>query len=206
LREKIEPGRLGNWASTTPEEAASWFSSLTVPWWIAGGWALDLFLGRQFREHGDLDVGVLRRDLPQLLATLPNWEIFEAQNGALSQLRYGIAPRQDVNSLWCRPVGSTLWSAEVLLDTSDTEFWVFRRQPRIRRPLNEVIRRTPLGLPYLAPEVQLLYKARAPRPRDQRDFAQVVPRLDFRARKWLRESLQMTQPAHCWLVALDDAK
>ena len=27
----IEPSPLGNWASTMPEDAASWFSSLTVP-------------------------------------------------------------------------------------------------------------------------------------------------------------------------------
>ena len=202
----LEPSPPGNWANTTPEDAASWFSLLTVPWWVAGGWALDLFLGQQFRAHGDFDVGVLRRDSPQLLAALSNWEIFEAQNGALSRLRYGAVPRQDVNSLWCRPAGSMLWSTEVLLDAGDTQFWVFRRHPQIRRPLSEVIRRTPQGLPYLAPEIQLLYKARAPRPRDQDDFACVVPRLDTSARKWLREALQMSQPRHDWLAFLDEAK
>ena len=202
----LEPSRLGNWATTKPEDAASWFSSLTVSWWVAGGWALDLFLGWQFREHGDFDVGVLRHDAPQLLAALANWEIFEAQGGALSQLCYSVAPRQDVNSLWCRPAGSMLWSVEVLLDAGDTDFWVFRRQPQIRRPWNEVIRRAPQGLPYLAPEIQLLYKARAPRPRDQDDFAHIGPRLDAPARKWLRESLQMTQPGHDWLATLDGAK
>jgi hypothetical protein len=95
---------------------------------------------------------------------------------------------------------------EVLLDAGDTEFWVFRREPKIRRPWSEVIRRTPQGQPYLAPEIQLLYKARSPRPRDEEDFAQVIPRLDASARKWIRESLQMTQPAHDWLAALDDAE
>jgi hypothetical protein len=192
----LEPSPFANWATTTPADAASWFSSLTVPWWVAGGWALDLFLGRQFRAHGDFDVGVLRRDAPQLHATLSNWEIFEAQNSTLLQLRHGVAPRQDVNSLWCRPAGSVLWSVQVLLDAGDTQFWVFRRQPQIRRPLNEVIHRTPQGLPYLAQEIQLLYKARSPRPRDQDDFAHVVPHLDTLARKWLQDSLQMTQPGH----------
>lgn len=201
----LEPSPLGNWATTTPEEAASWFSSLTVPWWIAGGWALDLFRGRQLRTHGDLDVGVLRRDSPQLLAALSNWEIFEAQNGALSQLHYGVAPRQEVNSLWCRPAGSKLWNVEVLLDAGDTHSWVFRRQAQIRRPWNEVIRRTPQDLPYLAPEIQLLYKARAPRPRDQDDFEHVVSRLDTPARKWLQVSLQITQPGHAWLAVLGAA-
>lgn len=202
----LEPSQLGKWAPTTPEDVASWFSSLTVPWWVAGGCALDLFLGRQYREHGDFDVGVLRCDSLQLLSALSNWEIFESQDGSLAQLRHGMAPRQDVNSLWCRPPGSMLWNMEVLLDTGDTEFWAFRRQPQIRRPLTEVIRRTPDGLPYLAPEIQLLYKARAPRPRDQDDFAYVVQHLDAPARLWLQESLRATQPGHAWLTALDVAK
>jgi hypothetical protein len=108
--------------------------------------------------------------------------------------------------LWCRPRGSMLWSVQVLLDAGDAQFWVFRRQPQIRRPLNEVIRRTPQGLPYLVPEIQLLYKARAPRPRDEDDFAHVVPSLDKPARKWLQESLQISEPGHHWLAILDGAK
>ena len=29
-------------------------------WWVAGGWALDLFLGRMTRPHHDVDVAILR--------------------------------------------------------------------------------------------------------------------------------------------------
>jgi hypothetical protein len=199
----LEPSGLGSWAISRPEDAVLWFSSASVHWWIAGGWALDLFLGRQTREHGDLDIGVLRRDSAQLLSALSNWEVFEAQNGALSRLRYGAAPRQDVNSLWCRPAGSVLWAVEVLLDASDGQVWEFRRQPQVRRPLSELTRQTALGIPYLAPEVQLLYKARSPRPRDADDFRQVAPQLDAPARKWLQEALRMTDPAHTWLPILD---
>jgi hypothetical protein len=94
---------------------------------------------------------------------------------------------------------------EGLLDAGDEAVWVFRREPRIQRPLNEVIHRTPQGLPYLAPEIQLLYKARNPRPRDEEDFENVIPHLDATARKWLCESLQMTQPAHGWLPSLSHA-
>jgi hypothetical protein len=25
----------------------AWFASLDVPWWVSGGWALDLYLGEQ---------------------------------------------------------------------------------------------------------------------------------------------------------------
>jgi hypothetical protein len=184
----------GKWRLVEPTEAVAWLSSVPVPWWVAGGWALDLFVGKQTREHGDLDVGVLRCDSKRLLDALPSWEFFEAKDGVLSRLGAGAAPSADVNSLWCRPSGTTEWAMEVLLDASDGEFWVFRRQPHIRRPLTEIIRRHPHEIPYLAPEVQLLYKARSMRPRDRADFEQIAPRLDFAARRWLRESLLKTDP------------
>jgi len=50
------------------------------------------------------------------------------------------------------------------------------------------------GIAYLAPEVQLLYKARATRARDQVDFDHVVPHLDRDARTWLRNSLTLVDP------------
>ena len=56
-----ETNQFGPWQPWQPEEVASFFSTLTVPWWIAGGWALDLFLGVQTREHEDIDVQILRR-------------------------------------------------------------------------------------------------------------------------------------------------
>lgn len=74
------------WATVRPEEVAPFFLAASVPWWIAGGWALDLFLGRQTREHRDLEAGVLRQDCARLLAALRGWEIFEARNGVLSRL------------------------------------------------------------------------------------------------------------------------
>src|ERR1700733_6380598 len=186
-----------------PMEAFAWLCTLNVPWWVAGGWALDLFVGTQTREHEDLDVGVLRRDSMQLLDALSSWEFFEAKDGVLSRLHVGAAPNADVNSLWCRPNGADLWTIEVLLDASDLDYWIFRRNTEIRRPLIEVIRRNSDGVPYLAPEVQLLYKARSMRPKDKADFERVAPRLESAARTWLRESLLKTYPGHAWTAALD---
>ena len=56
------------WRRATPIEAAQWFAALQVPWWVAGGWALDLFTGTQIRAHKDLDIGVLRRDVLEVLS------------------------------------------------------------------------------------------------------------------------------------------
>lgn len=180
---------IGHWSPLKPPAVATLLANINMPWWIAGGWALDLFLGCQTRPHGDLDVGVLRRDVTAVMANLLGWEFFEARSQVLRRLERGESPRPEVNSLWCRPANSTSWSLELMLDEADGDTWVFRRQPTVRRPLTEVIRRTPDGIPYLSPEIQLLYKAKLPREKDQEDFARVVPQLTPEERIWLRDAL-----------------
>jgi hypothetical protein len=146
----------GRWQALHPAQLARSLAQLRVPWWIAGGWALDLFLGRQSRPHQDLDVGILRRDAPQVLAALSSWEIFEARDGLLTRLHAGMAPAARVNSLWCRPADAGDWMFELMLDDSEDDRWVFRRDRRIQRPLALTLRRDRAGIPFLAPEVQLL--------------------------------------------------
>jgi hypothetical protein len=136
------------------------------------------------------------------LAALPDWDIFEAKNGVLSALAAGDAPGADVNSLWCKRRDSSLWERELMLDDSDGEVWVFRRDARITRPLSRAVRRNPEGIYYLPPEIQLLYKARATRPQDQADFDRVVRHLTHDARTWLRNSLLSMDPAHEWISTL----
>ncbi|MBN2056375.1 hypothetical protein JW905_15740 [bacterium] len=51
--------------------------------WLAGGWALDLFLGRRTRDHGDTDVLVVRRHQSGLWRHLRDWNLFKAVRGEL---------------------------------------------------------------------------------------------------------------------------
>jgi hypothetical protein len=185
-----------------PGDAERRLSGLALPWWIAGGWALDLFAGGVSRAHQDLDIGILRRDATAVIASLPEWEFFEAKDGKLTHFGAATAPRADVNSLWCRRAGTAEWLMELMLEASDGDAWIFRRLPAIRRPLATAIRRTSQGIPYLAPEIQLLYKAKHVRARDQRDFEHFAPRLDPDAHTWLRDALARFDPGHPWLPAL----
>ena len=50
---------------------------------IAGGWAIDLFLGRQTRPHHDLDIQILRRDQAALRGLLADWDLHLAGDGRL---------------------------------------------------------------------------------------------------------------------------
>jgi hypothetical protein len=49
----------------------SLLSDLTVPYWIIGGWAIDLAVGRVTRDHADVDVMLLERDKHALWNDLP---------------------------------------------------------------------------------------------------------------------------------------
>ena len=93
-----------------------------------------------------------------------------------------------------------------MLDASDGDRWVFRRQPKIQQSLAMAVRHNSEGIPYLAPEIQLLYKARPVRAQDQVDFDHVAPRLAPEARAWLRDALAIVDPEHQWLSALDGTK
>jgi Aminoglycoside-2''-adenylyltransferase len=75
-----EAGSLGPWQPWSPQEVAQFFAPLTVPWWIAGGWAIDLFLGRQTREHEDIDVQILRRDQQVIRALFGAWDLMRFDN------------------------------------------------------------------------------------------------------------------------------
>lgn len=53
-----------------------------------------------------------------------------------------------------------------------------------------------LRVPYLAPEIQLLFKSTAVRPKDQLDAEEVVPRLAPDPRRWLAHHLGREHPWH----------
>jgi len=80
---------LGRWTAIPPSQATAWLAPLTVPWWFAGGWAIDLYAGAQSHRHADLDVGILRRDAREVLAVFSSWEVYEAEAGVLARLNAG---------------------------------------------------------------------------------------------------------------------
>ena len=65
---------------------------------------------------------------------------------------------------------------------------------------------TSAGVPYLRPEIQLLYKAKARTlAKDQADYDHAVPRLPADAQQWLLRQLEKRFPqGHGWIVDLRD--
>jgi hypothetical protein len=201
---------LGKWQPWGPHDVAAFFASLHVPWWIAGGWAIDLFLGRQTREHEDIDVQVLRRDQDAVRALFDTWDM----QAALPPPRDEVWPFRPwyrgqvldpaIHDIWCRPASTRPWALQLMIADTRDDRWLYRRVPAITRSLADVGSTTTEGIPYLAPEVQLLYKAKGLRPKDEADFARSLPALNQERRQWLRDALAETHPGHPWLHQLTD--
>ncbi|THA70323.1 amino acid transporter [Streptomyces sp. A0958] len=194
----------GPWDPPPLAEAVRLLAPLRTPWWIAGGYAVELAVGRAFRDHGDIDVLLLRRDQSEIQRILPGWEWWAADPpGTLRPWRPGEILPPGVHDIWCRPGPDEPWRLQFMLDDAEGDDWVFRRDPRVRLPLDRLGRVSEDGVPYLATEVQLLYKSRARRPKDEQDFDAALPVLDDDRRAWLAETITLAQgAAHPWAARL----
>ena len=76
------------------------------------------------------------------------------------------------------------------------------RDRSIRLPYAQVIATSPEGIPYLAPQIVLLFKARHHRPKDQADFTGALPLLNPARRSWLAAALARVHPGHPWISEL----
>ena len=194
---------LENWDAWSPGEAARCLEGLSVPWYVSAGWALDLFLGRETREHADLEIGVPAHRFAEVREALAGFEIVVIGDGAAWPVTE--TTLAEYHQTWVREPGGP-WRVDVFREPWDADRWTFRRDPRIQQPAAGVVSRTADGIPYLRPEIVLLFKAKALRPKDELDFATVLPRLDSGSREWLRDALSLVHPGHAWVARLSQTE
>ena len=187
--------------SQQPADLGAVIDTLAVyhgQWAIAGGWAIDLFLGRTTRSHADVDVAVFRDEQSELRATFPQFEFRLAIDGELvdwERARVLELPLHEIHAI--SPIGTI----EFLLNERRDDRWIYRRDARIDRPLSRTILRSSSG-PILAPEIVLLYKSKNPRATDNADLANTIPQLPTEARAWLATALELSAPGHPWIQRL----
>ena len=149
----MQPVTQNPWAGLTPKEALRLLAPLSIRWWVAGGWALDPF---GLREHGDLDVAVLRPEHEALRRDLPDWDLCVAHAGELRPWSGGsVGPPE--NAVWARPTPGDPWHFDFKIERVEGGEWVYRRDAAVRRPIDE-LGVVVDGVPFLAPEVARLYK------------------------------------------------
>jgi GrpB-like predicted nucleotidyltransferase (UPF0157 family) len=185
-------------AVTTEMQEASF------PWFVAGGWALELFAGRVQRVHHDVDIIIPRAVQFELQAYLlaHDWQLVTPFEKRLERwpphMRLEL-PRHQVHA----------HREDEFIDfllTDIQEVWRYRREPLVIRTPERMSLRSASGIPYLAPELALLFKSRNTsnhdRPKDQADFERALPHLEAERRAWLRWALVATAPDHPWINQL----
>jgi hypothetical protein len=197
--EPFDPDR-HEWDAWHPAEAARRLTGVDLPWAVIAGWSLDLFLGRQTREHEDLEIGVPEHGFAPIREALSDLELFAIVGGQAAPV--GDETLAVSHQTWALDREAGRWRLDVIREPWDGDTWISRRDPRIRLPREQLVAHTPDGIPYQQPEVALLFKAKHKRDKDRADFDAVLPLLDRDARGWLRDALELVHPGHEWLRAL----
>jgi hypothetical protein len=201
-------------------EAVAYVRDLLVgfrpSWFLCGGWAADAWLGRQTREHWDVDIGVFHDDQHAIFDHFPGWALVahdpnvaddttEPWDGRRLDAPAHIHVPRAEGSLATVPTAiHTAFEFEFLLAEGSGGDWLLNRELDIRVPLERGVRQSPWGMPAVAAEVILFFKAggNPVRPQDEQDFFALLPILSRAQRSWLRESLGAAAAGHPWLTHL----
>jgi hypothetical protein len=187
-------------------------SSFPLPWALAGGWAVDAWLGRLTRNHADVDLAVF--DQQALFQCLDGWQLvahgaeenldlWDGRNLALPAHIHGRSPEESgpLPERFDEAGGRVVFpedgfGLDINLCERSRRDWVLNREPRVALPLAACIRQSGWSLPTVAPEVILFFKATLYvgtknhlRPRDEADFAALLPLLRPEQRRWLRTAV-----------------
>ena len=130
--------------------------------------------------HEDLEIALPAARFHEMAVRLHDCRLFVPDGGQLHYLGDRPGLLEHSHQTWVEHAGR--WRLDVMREPSDVgpggqDRWVCRRDANLRLPYAEVIRRDQTGVPYLRPDLVMLFKAKAVRPRDQDDFDRTVPDL-----------------------------
>ncbi len=98
------------------------------------------------------------------------------------------------NNTWARRKPEGPWQLDVTVGEGTESHWIYRRDPQITRPWHEAVLHTTDEVPYLAPDLQLLFKSKDLRPQDDLDAAEVIPGLTTAQLEFLSHHLGANHP------------
>lgn len=201
-------------------------AGMGVDYAVCGGSAIDLFLGGKTRPHKDLDVSAYWDDRDTIVRYMldQGWDVYEPCGGETLHRICGVADQQRVKSnIWCvRPSNphyrfvereqgmyavdfddseqNELDFIEFLFNRREPGFFLYARNTVIKLALDRAVLWAE-DIPYLAPELVLLYKSTAvSNPDYQLDYDNAATKMDREQLAWLEKALLCMFPdGHRWL-------
>lgn len=121
---------LGPWEPLPLVDTIALLRLAPFRWWVCGGHALELHLGRSWREHDDIDIGISLADAPALHSWLSSMEAWIAAAGVLHAWDgRGLVDDHDEHNLWVRQTAADPWGIDVTVGAGTMDEWVCRRDP-----------------------------------------------------------------------------
>ena len=196
---------------------------------ICGGFAIELFLNRTVRNHGDVDISAFwsERDKIILYIQALGWSVYELCGGGrahhITDVSNQIKNKRNIFCMTddCEIVSFTptdeaemfavdfghggqerLTFVEFLFNNAESENFLYARNHAVTRPLSQAILSRD-GVPYLCPEMVLLYKSvDTQREGYQLDYDLAMGMMSGEQRQWLQHALAVMNPeGHIWLTA-----
>lgn len=194
---------------------------------VCGGFAIDLFLGYESRKHGDIDILAYWKDRNAIIEYMQSkgYEVFEMLGGGkchritdinnqMFQKRNIFCSKDNCElvQLWetseedilfidFKHIGQTKLNFMEFLfnDKSATDF-LYARNHDVKRSLDKAVLFAD-GIPYLAPEICLLYKSTdITREGYQHDYEKAFGKMSEDQRDWLNRALNTMFPdGHKWI-------
>jgi hypothetical protein len=194
---------------------------------ICGGYAIELFLQREIRTHGDIDVSVYwnERDKVILYMKSLGWDVYEMCGNGMAhfikdinnQMRIKrnifcikddcelvkISPSNESDMYYIEfdRIGQTkLNFIEFLFNNRSEDEFIYARNERLTRSLSKAIM-VRNNIPYLSPELVLLYKSTdIEREGYWLDYREVICMMNWEQKQWLISALNDMYPSgHPWV-------
>jgi hypothetical protein len=202
-----EPVRLewgpGAWDAWDPATVAKLLEGVAARWYVVGGWALDLFRGHQTRDQEDLEIATPLWDFDRIRERLSACEFFVAGREGFWPVDGAGAAYFEYQQTMARDSSTGKWRVDVIRAPDDGTRWTCALDRNIHLPYDDAIAHTTDGIPYLRPELVLLFKGLQTRPKDQADFEAIAPLMTTEARTWLAQALVETRGnGHPWIQPL----
>ncbi|MGI5899912.1 MAG: nucleotidyltransferase domain-containing protein [Christensenellales bacterium] len=195
---------------------------------FCGGFAIDLFLGFESRKHGDIDIHAYWKDRDIIIEYMLSlgFNVCEMLGGGKAHritdigkqllvkrnifcfkdgcelVQLSETSQEDVYLINFQHIGQTkLDFIEFLFNSRTDSHFLYARNHDIRRPLSKAVL-TAGDMPYLAPEICLLYKSTdIQREGYKHDYDMAMSKMTNEQKAWLNHALASLYPeGHMWIV------
>lgn len=179
-----------NWQLLSIESLKQIMHDADYDWYLAGGIALDEFLGRRTRDHEDMDILVNFKYLERILDYFKNYKVYTARNGSLSL--YALNNIKSTDSLWIAKDDIESFIIEILFFEEEAGHWIYKRDNSVRKKIEDIYF-VKNDMKIIQPEIQLLYKMNSSsvREKDLYDYQNVYPVLEERQKEWLDQYVKL---------------